>query len=129
MTVGNYRGVDYGYDNKRSEYYFMDEKYRPIYHPDEEGLFSLIDKELDRDSLHYIQEPNQFAEYRVQGDVYYKHSDVFSQSIDTVVEALSEGDAMKQVSKKFPKKRFDIRNFRATLLVQDDDYNNALVTL
>lgn len=129
MIIGNYRGVDYGYDNKRSEYYFMDEKYRAIYHPDEEGLFSLIDAELYDDSAKYSEQQNQFVEYRVQGDVYYKNSDVFSQSIDTVVESTSESDAMKQVSKKFPKKRFDIRNFRATLLVQDEDYNNALVTL
>lgn len=128
MTVGNYRGRDYGYDNNRSEYYFMDEKYRPIYHPDEEGLFSLIDKELDSNSMDYAEE-QQAVEYRVQGDVYYNNSDIFSQSIDTVVEALSESDAMKQMYRKFPKKRYVIRNLRATLLVQDDDYNNALVTL
>lgn len=129
MTVGNYRGKDYGYDNKRSEYYFMDENYRPIYHPNEEGLFSLIDKEIDDDSVEYSEEENQFVEYRVQGDVYYKKSDVLYQQIDELVEATSERDAMNQLYNQFPKKRFDIRNFRATLLVRDEDYNNALVTL
>ena len=127
MIVGNYRGVDYGYDNRRSEYYYMDEKYRPIYHPDEEGLFSLIDKEIDESQSTYVDEP-VVQEYRIQCDVYYKGSDVFHESVDTVLEGYSEELVTKQFYRMYPKKRFDIRNFRATLLVQDSEYNNAIVT-
>lgn len=126
MSLGNYRGKDYQYDNKRSEYYFMDDRYKPIYHPDVEGLLSLIDKELDSHSIDYVEQQS-IQEYRVQGDVYYKNSDVFSESIDTVVEAASESDAMKQMYKKFPKKRYDIRNLRATPVIDEDEHNNELV--